>query len=818
MNALPSNIWLVEIWRAWRASLRKPGFLLLASGVLALGIAASVAVFALIQNSLWRPLPVPQADRLAMIGSMGDNGQVEGISPHEFQSLGRLEGVASMGLERPGSTVNVAGAGAPAQVPVIYIDRHVLPTLGLSPVLGSNFNAQEDRPNGPSVVILGHGFWQRSYGGDTHVIGRSLRVDGVPRTIVGVLPAAFNTVLGPGDVMLPMALPLVSHDYNRNGHTAIVRLAPGVGIAAVSAQADAHERTMFRDMGMGGNWKKPRYRAESLAAAVQQDAKPLLLLFLAGALLVLLIALVNLTNLMLLRTLSRHHDAAVRSALGAPWLRLLLPALGEGMLIGGCGALLGMMLATTGLALLQGYIPAQWLWHGGLHVGAMAWGLAFAMGLLGALLAAGLALWRSRHAASASELREGGRSGVGVHGGRLGRLLVVAQVALAAMLLSAAGVFVHALHDASRLELGFADGNVLTFDLAPVQADYPDAAAVQVLAQRLMQRLQTIPGVTDAVATTNLPISQGMLEQGQTHVTLPGGETFLTQYHGVEPGFFKLFSIPVRAGRDFTRNDARGSEGVVIVSQDLADKYYGGHALDKSIEVHGVGDAVQTVRIVGVVGATYQMGPLQPRQPVLYVPLAQVPETMMTLFRSLEPLRFALRGRGNMADWHAEVREALAEVAPEQPIANLRSLHSIVRETTATARLSLWLIGLLAALALLLAVAGLYAVMAVAVAAREREFGVRLALGAAPVRLLRLVLRGGLVQIALGLVIGSAAAIGISHAVAVILMSLLGRDSAFDPMVMLGVCVVLAITGLLACLLPALRAARTAPMHALRGE
>jgi len=615
-----------------------------------------------------------------------------------------------------------------------------------------------------------------------------------------------------------MALPLVSRDYNRNGHTAIARMAPGVEIAAVSAQADAHERTMFRDMGMGGNWKKPRYRAQGLADAVQQGARPMLLLFGAGASLVLLIALVNVVNLMLVRSLSRQHDLAVRSALGASKLRLLLPALAEGLLVGACGALLGMALAMAGLALLRGFIPAEWLWSQGLQVGPMAWGLAFAMGLSGALSAACVALWRSRHATSADELREGGRSGLGLRGGRMGRVLVVAQVALAAVLLSAAGVFVHALHDAARLQLGFAGDNVLAFDMAPVQADYPDGVAVQALAQRLTQRLQAIPGVTDAVVTTNLPISHGMLEQGQTSVNPPGGEAFFIQYHGIEPGYFELFAIPMHAGRDFTRNDVRGSQGVAIVSQDLADKYYGGHALGRTIHVHGVGAAMRPARIVGVVGATYQMGPLQPRQPVLYVPLAQVPEPMMELFRSLEPLRVALRGHGNMADWRAGIGAALAEVAPNQPIANLRSLHSIVRATTATARLSLWLIGLFATLAVLLAAAGLYAVMAVSVAAREREFGVRMALGAAPSRLLRLVLRGGLLQIAAGLALGVGAAWLVARAVAQVLMTLIGRGGALDPLVMLGVAVVLASAGLLACLVPAWRAAKVAPMRALRGE
>jgi putative ABC transport system permease protein len=257
---------------------------------------------------------------------------------------------------------------------------------------------------------------------------------------------------------------------------------------------------------------------------------------------------------------------------------------------------------------------------------------------------------------------------------------------------------------------------------------------------------------------------------------------------------------------------------VAIVSQDLADAYYGGHAIGKVVEVEASGDVTWPTRIVGVVGDTWQRGALQPKQPVLYVPVAQVPPQQMEIFRGLEPLRFALRGHGHPMDWQAGVREALAQVAPEQPIANLRDMRGIVRQTTQNARLSLWLIGLFAALALLLAGAGLYAVMAVAVAAREREFGVRMALGAAPRRLLVLVLRGGLIQIFAGLAIGVAIALGASHAVAVLLMTLLGRSRAFDPVVVIGVCAVLAAAGLLACLLPALRAGRVHPMRALRGE
>ena len=812
------NVWFAEIARAWRASLRHPGFLLLATGVLALGVGASVAVFALIQSTLLRPLPVLNPDRLVVLGPLHDNGHVAGISPHEYQYLGPPEGLRSLGLVHFGLSASVAGAGTPARVPLIYMDRGVLPTLGLEPLLGRNFDAQEDAPNGPKVVLLGHGLWQRAYGGNPGVVGRRLEVEGAGYTIVGVLPGAFNTVLGAGDVMLPMALPKVSRDFNRNGDIVVGRLADGVDAATVAAQADAHERTMFRDMGMGGNADRPRFGAEPLAAAFQQDARPMLMLFLACAALVLLIALVNLTNLMLLRALSRNHDAAVRGALGAPLLRLMLPALGEGLLVGVGGALLGMALAAAGLVLLQGAIPPLWLWGGGVRIGRGAWVLALGIGWLGALLAAVFALWRSRAATAAEELREGGRGGIGLRSGRFSRALVVAQVALAAILLCAAGLFMRALYDASRVQLGYTDEHVLTFELAPVKSRYPDTASLLDLSRRLVTRLGALPGVTEVAVTTSLPTSDDMYGQLNNGMRTPAGDQFVAQLHGVDPGFFSLFAIALHGGRDFDQGDVEGGEPVAVVSQDLADRYYGGHALGRAISIELPGDAVAKARIVGVVGSTYQRGPLQPRQPVVYVPLAQMPAPVMAVLRQMESLRFALRGHGNPVDWRAGVGVALAEIAPDQPIARVRTMRSIVEQTTANARLSLLLISVFAALALLLAVVGLYAVMAVVVASREREFGVRLALGAQPARLARLVLRGGLGQVALGLAIGTAVALGLAQALSSLTIVLLGRGGGLDPAAVLGVCVALAAAGMLACLLPAWRAGRVPPMRALRGE
>lgn len=819
------NVWIAELWRSWRASLRRPGFLLLASGVLALGVGASVAVFALIDATLLRPLPFPHPSRIAVLGRSFD-GDLGPLSPHEYQFLQGLDGVTALGLIRPGSVANISGSDAPRQVPVTYIDRGLLAALDVRPVLGRNFSEAEDRPNGPAAVMLSYDLWQRGYSADAGIVGQTMQVEGRPTTIVGVLPQAFDTLSDPGGIALPMGLPPASRDFNRNGHMAVARLAAGATLASVSAQVDARERAMYRDMAMEGDAEPPPFGAGPLDATLHRGERPMLLLFVASAALVLLIALVNLTNLMLLRTLSRSHDAAVRSALGAPVLRLLLPAMAEGLLVGVVGAATGMLLALAGLRLLQPYIPDQWpnQWlHGGrIEMGVPLWIMAFAIGLLGAMLAAVLGLWRSRGTTGVDELREGGRSGMGVRSGRLGRVLVVIQVALAVTLLCSAGAIAHGLFTASRVQLGFASDHVLTFELVPVKARYPDAGSVQTLAQRLAQRLRAIPGVTEAAVTTNLPASDGLYGQFNNGMKTPDGKQFEAQLHGVGTDFFRVFSIALKQGRVFGRDDTAGSEPVAVVSRDLADRYYDGDAIGKTVLVEVSHGPDLPVRIVGVVPGTYQRGPLQPRQPMLYLPLAQMPQTTMDIFLGLEPLRFALRGHGSPADWRASVEQAVAEVAPGQPIAHLSSMRSIVDQTTASARLSMLMVGLFASLSLLLAVAGMHAVMAVAVAAREREFGVRTALGASPSRMTRLVLRGGMIQVAIGLAIGIGMAFGASRVLAsmsmTVAMSAIGRIGTFDPSALAGVCVVLALSGLLACLPAALRAGRVHPMSALRGD
>lgn len=810
------NVWLIEIWRSWRASLRKPGFLLLASGVLALGVGSGTAVFTLIEHVLLKPLPYPHAERLVALGPL-DGSYVGGISPQQYQQLRGLDGVREMGLYMPGGpAVNISGNGEPQLVPSLQMDRGTLPTLGMQPLLGRNFNREEDSPNGPAVAIISYGLWQRRFNADAAIIGRSLRVEGTPHTIIGVMPADWDLA---GDVILPAALRPNSREDGTN-YEAAARLQAGATRAAVAAQVDARLRAFYAPQAgtYGEWWKHMHFGAQDLHAFRHAEDGLQLALFAGCALAVLLIAQVNLTSLMLLRALSRRQETAVRGALGASEWRLVLPLLAEALLVGMLGAAAGLGLAGAGLAVLGGLMPPDWM-AGGLHPGAPAGVFAGVVGVLGALLGSVLGLRRS-HIATAEALREGGRNGWRRQERRFGRWLVMAQVALATVLLCACGLFAHALLDAARVPLGYRTQGIVTFELAPIKATYPDAAAVEHLSRRLVDRLRSIPGVDAASAATNLPGGSWRDQFNLGGFRVPGGrDENNIQFHAVDTGYFRLFGIPLEKGRGFVASDVRGGEAVAIVNRTLADRWYGGHALGQLIQ-RGEGAERFSARIVGVVADTYQLGPLEPRSrgPILYLPLTQVPDRELGIFRSFEPMRYALAVRGDPAAYRHALQQAVAAVAPNQPMDNVRTMPQIMHATIEKVRVQLWLTALFAGLALLLAAAGLYAVMAVAVASREHEFGVRLALGSPPARLAWLVLRGGARQVAAGLASGIVLALVAGQGLHMLMLVLGLRRDVLDPPVLVVVALALLAAGSLACLLPALRAGRVSPIRALKGE
>lgn len=804
------NLFPAAVRQSWRAALRRPGFVALAGTTLALGIGACAAVFALVDAVLLAPPPFAQHDRLVVLDK-NDYQQWPTISPQQYQLLDGIAGVESLGARFAPKDVNVAGGGDPELVTAWPVDAGLLRTLGVAPAPGRNFSAEEDRPNGPRAALIGHAFWQRHFSGDTAVIGRNVLVDGVATPVVGVLPATFR-LGGSPDVLLPLALVPNSRDEATN-LVVVARLAPGTSLAAAGAAFDTRLQAHFDEQGFADAHWRPRLSVSPIARNLGATARPVLLLFLGCAACVLLLVAVNLSNLMLLRALARNHDSAVRAALGASTRQLVMPALGEGLLVGGIGALGGLVLAAVALRVARAWLPVGWLAPQATLIGVHTIVLAFAAALLVAVLAVLFGVTRGRGAHVAGELAAGARMGTSVAAQRFGRLLVVAQASLATLLLASSALLAHSLWKLSRVDLGFDAPGVITFRLNPASALYPDTASVQHFAQTLLDRLRAEPGVREAALTTTLPIGQ----QFNVSMRLPDGSApnEPPQYRVVSPHSFETFRMPFVAGRGFGESDSAGAEPVAIVNVAFAQRYLGGDAIGQVIKVEDGPDLpMPQMRIVGVVGDVRQFGPQEDAPPIVYVPLAQVPDGLMDLVRRFVPLNAAVRVDGAPAVWFDRLRAILREVDARQGVAGLRLFERDVADATATQRMNAALVGLFATLAVVLAGVGLYSVTAVAVAARRREFGVRAALGAAPSRLLRSVVGRGVADVGIGLAIGLALAMVAAR----LLDRFLYGVGPADPLALAGVILVLAAVAVVACLLPGHRAARVAPMEVLRSE
>ncbi|WP_297902232.1 ADOP family duplicated permease [Metallibacterium sp.] len=802
------GVLLRELLQSWRASLRRPGFVLLAGLTLALGVGASVAGFALLYSVMLKPLPYPDPSRLVQIGPSYAAGVSGDMSPIWYQHLGKPPGLASVGAAHGGRYVNVAGSGQPVMVAAQSVDRGFLATLGVAMALGRNFTRSEDSPHAPPAVILSHGFWLRQFDGSDAVIGRTLMVDGQPHAVVGVLPTSFRWS-AQVDLLLPLQLAPHSTDPGTN-LTIIGRLAPNTTLGTVSAQIQTRMQNYARASG-DPRALRAHFAATALAANLDYGYRSLLWMVLACAGCVLLIAGGNVSNLMLLRAAAQSHPSSVRAALGAHGLRLVLPALAETLLVAMTGVALGLLVAAAGIHWLNSELMHQ-DWFGTVrHIGLNARLLAFA--LIAALLVAGLAallrIWRVRASAAPQELMSGGRGGLSVSAGRLSRVLVIAQAALAASLVLIAALFAHSLLKLTRVDLGFDPTHVLTFAVAPPRRDYPNDAALSRLSGELLHRLREIPGVQRVALTSNPPIQSAL----NLPIQLPSGQEISAQYRFVSPDLFATLGIPLLRGRGISVDDRRGTAPVAVVSAAFQRRHLSGNALGQilTINLSEIGVPIEHLTVTGIAGDIRQFGPQQPAPAIVYVPIEQVPSALMAKLRQFVPLYFMLRVHGNPRSYESTMRAAVHEIAPGLALATMQPLGDRVAAALAPTRLLMLLAAIVAALALGLASVGLYSVMAVATAARRREFGVRAAMGATPQGLMMAVLRTGLLQVCGGLVLG----LGIAWAVSGVLRAYLFGLHVLDPLAVLTTCAMLLLAGSLACIGPALRAARTPPTASL---
>jgi putative ABC transport system permease protein len=796
-----------------------PGFTTVAVLTLALGIGVNTAIFSVVNAVLLRPLPYPEPGQLVQLRAdwSGKPNTVIGSSAFiearaQSQSLTRIAAYS-------GGEMTLTGAGSAEPVVVGAVTADFFPLLGVQPALGRNFTREEDTPNGPKAAIIGHGLWQSRFGGDPDVLGRTITLNEQSHTVVGILPARFQYP-EPFQLWTPLALGETGGTFVKYGEgmmllKAIARLKPGVTLQ----QAQAELRTITQRIQTRGPTATRGGDGEDVLTLIDLheqvvgNVKGPLLVLLGAVAFVLLIACANVANLLLARAAARQREMAVRAALGATRWRIARVLLTESVLLSLAGGGLGLLLAFWGVRALGQWSEASSAAMRG--IGIDAWVLAFTLGVSVITgLAFGIApgFQTSRADVNAALKRESR----GEPAGRrhwLRQFLVVSEVALALVLLIGAGLLLKSFSRLARVNPGFRTDGVLTFQVSLAEGK-PSPRKVNFIEQ-IVERLKALPGVQAAAATDSLPLTP--LER-ITPVDVEGRPPF--DFRTAKPGevtpisrptvtldYFNAMGIALRNGRAFTSQDARPSAGVVIVNEAFERHFFPGEsAVGKRIRlVAGSSADAPWPTVVGVVSDVRQGGLAGDVMPEVYSP---------ELEDAGDALSFVIRVAGEPDHLIPAVRAVAAEVDPNQSLHNVITMEQRLATTTTSRRLNTALLGSFAAVALLLAVVGIYGVMSYAVAQRRREIGVRMALGAQKSDVLALIIRGGLRLALLGVAIGLVGALALTR----YLSSLLYSVTATDPVTFLTVAVALMGVALFACWLPARRAAQVHPMVALRTE
>ncbi len=795
-----------ELWQSWRASLRRPGFVLLAGLTLALGLGLSVAMFALVNTLVLAPLPFTQPNRLVSIGK----GPELIVPARWYGALHDLPALQSVAYWTGTSAANMASPGKPpAPVTTLGVGQSYLPALGVRLALGRDFSASEMLRNGPRAVILSYGFWQQRYAGRDAVLGRSLQLDGNTYTIVGVLPRSYRWIV-PFDLLVPANL---HQAIAQNADLSVfARVRAHVGVRKAGVQIN--ERLQHWLKANGEIQPQPAH-LETMLLAANWTINDITIfeIIMICTLAVLLLAAVNVTNLMLQRAVLRGHVHAIRNALGASLLRVALPMLGEGLLIAVLGVAMALGIAHLALIWANAELmrPQWFAFVPGVQLTPRVFMLGAAAGLLVMLTASLLALWRARSTQAVRELVGGGRSGQTVDASWLSRVLVVLQATLGMMLLMVALLFARSQQVQAQAKLGIDADHVISTTITPPPSLYPEAQALNTLARQVIARMRAIPGVHQVGVLNTSPIG------AYTSIRLRSDNPKPVEvgYQFVAGDVLQALGVALQRGRVFDDTDHMGSAPVALVNEAFVHAHLHGDPLGQQVtlDLRGYGLPDESVTVVGVLGDIKTFGLAYPTLPTLYVPMAQVPPKLL---RSLiDRLHFEAAVSGSPITYTAAMRQAVHAVAPQLAVQHARPLSERIRNYFAPNRVMAEILSALAVVALLLASLGLYAVVSVATQARRREWGVRGALGANPLRLVATVLRGGLglvaIGIAVGLALGWAALRILQHLMTGTVVGVNAETAVIATLAF----VLLLGAGTLACLAPALRAARTPPVAAL---
>jgi putative ABC transport system permease protein len=799
-----------DVTVALRMLHRAPGFALVAILTLAIGIGANTAVFSVLRSVLLRPLPYPHAEQLVQLWTdhraLGRQDP-EWLDPPEFVDWREGNRTFSSMSAYLGWGPDLSGLGDPESLSGLMVSGNFFETLQVRPQLGRLFTMRDDDASTERVVVLSDGFWQRRFGGDRSVLGRRLILNGEDWTVVGVLPASFSAPLANArpDVIRPIRRPADSR-CGRGCITvrAIGRMKSGVTLEQAQADVAGIVARLAREYPQTyekvGAWLIP------LHEQITGDTKTPLLVLSAAVGFVLLIGCVNLANLLLVRGAARGREIAVRAALGAGRGRVVRQLLTENLLLAAIGGAAGLGLGVAGSRVLAVLVPESVREVQAIRADAGVLAFAAALSVLAGLLFGLLPALQAVRAGLMTPLRSG-RGETGRHGNALRGTLVVTQLSLAVVLLVSAGLLLRSFLAMQRVDLGYRSSGVYLTGVTFPAARYRDPARGTAAIQELLTKLRANRAIATAEATDLPPLSRG----DQDVSVVPVGEPRNPDrppsiwYRAVTPGYFQAIGMHIVAGRGISTTDGRGAPLVGVVNEEAARRYWPGkNPVGRSLSL-GDSPGSPQLTVVGVVASARQDGPNQPYKAELFVPIERFPSRGATIVvapaRDLESMTTAFR-------------QALREVDPLVPLARFDPIDALVGETVALPRLYATLVTIFAAAALFLAALGVYGTMAYSVTQRQREIGVRLALGAAPADVGRLILsNGGWLALA-GLVIGLAASMLSGQVMAKLLFGV-GR---YDPQTFLTVPIVLGVITLLACWLPARRAMRLDPLEAIREE
>jgi predicted permease len=803
-----------------RGLLRSPGFTLAALVTLALGIGATSAIFSVVRAVLLTPLPYAEPDRRVQIFSRWVSFDKTWLSDQEVVDYRR--GARSLAAVAAWTTAqqNLTGDGEPVRINVGYISRNTFDVLGTRPLAGRGFTLEEDLPEGPPAAVLGYALWQSRYGGDTSILGRKLMVNDQPVEVVGVMPPGFRLPTDFTDeaaepTQLWRALQMDESELQRGNHGlyAAAELAPG----HTAASATEELRVLTRQLTEAGEYPEAMQFsafAVPLEDEIRGSIRPAMVLLLGAVTFLLLIACANVANLLLVRADARVREMALRTAVGASPARLVRQLLTESVLVAVAGAIVGLALASAGLAALVAIDPTSLPPLAPVSLDRSVVLATLVLGVLTTLVFGLAPALRTLGLNLVDALREGGHQAtVGDRRQRARGLLVVSEVALAVVLVVGAGLMVRSLSALGRIDLGFAPDRLLTLRVSVPLAKYDTPERVVDFYRQLNERIRAIPGVTAAGLVRVLPLATTIGDWGldvDGYVESPGRNA-KGDWQIVSDGAFEAMGTRLVRGRQFTGADRSDTQLVAIVNETLARTYW----TDPEAVVGGRmrigGEKNPWAVVVGVVADERHNGVTAAPKEKFYVPHSQWHVATGNVIRGVF---LVVRTTGDPLSVAAPIRNEIRTLDPNLPVANVRPMTEVVNAAVATPRLTGFLMGAFAGIALALAAVGLYGLLSYLVARRTAEIGIRLAVGADRAEVLRMVLAQGLRLTGLGLAVGVTSALALTR----LMSGLLYEVTPGDPWTYAAVVLVLLVMSVVASGLPALRASRVDPLVALRTE